>query len=102
MESQEINFGFNKSWVSDEEWKNCTGVDRTLWVTVTRVKDSSTNQTNGTIKTADIDLIFSNYRGDIEPQPPTPPTPPPAPGQKDITITPPVFKANSSFEMTKE
>jgi hypothetical protein len=65
--------------VGDEQWSKCNGVIRNLYVTVTRVKDSNPPQTqqqmrtkrqlqffpNGT-KFADIDIVFSSYRGEVK------------------------------------
>lgn len=64
----------NQIAVSDDEWKNCNGKSRNLYITITRVKDSDPQNKamrqkrnlqfypNGT-KFADIDILFSNYRG---------------------------------------
>lgn len=58
--------------VSSEQWEKCNGINRNLWMVVTRVKDSDPKglrraarqlqfYPNGT-KTADIDITFSNWR----------------------------------------
>lgn len=63
-----------KEVISNDQWKSCKGAVRNLWVTFTRVKDSDPQGTarearqlqyypsNGT-KFADLDIIFSNYKG---------------------------------------
>ena len=64
----------SKGLISDDQWSKCNGVNRNLYITVTRTKNSK-NPTedarearqlqfypNGT-KFADIEITFSNYKG---------------------------------------
>jgi hypothetical protein len=59
--------------ISDTQWNTCKGINRNLWVSITRVKDSDPQRLsraarqlqfypNGT-HFADFDITFSNYKG---------------------------------------
>ena len=64
----------DKGLVAEADWSSCRGVNRNLYLTVTRVKNSTVKAQParterqlqfyppGT-KFADIDITFSNYRG---------------------------------------
>ena len=67
----------NVARISDDQWNNCNGIYRSLWVTVTRVKDSSNvkaektaRQLNGLgqynpggVHYPDFDAYFQNKQG---------------------------------------
>jgi hypothetical protein len=74
----------NSLKIEDSVWADCSkGVDRNLWVVITRVKQTPVTLDAAPTNPNDLDVAFSTYRGD-EPLPPTPPTKP----TKNFTISP--------------
>lgn len=69
----------SKALLGDDQWNTCKGIHRNMWVTITRIKNS-TEQASGPERTArqlqtfppfypngtkfaDLDITFTNYRG---------------------------------------
>jgi hypothetical protein len=53
------------TFIDDDTWANCSGQQRNLWLTITRVKESvETNSTNHTgPEYPHFEMMFYNYRG---------------------------------------
>ena len=90
-----VTEGLTREFISDNVFNTCTGVPRSMWITVTRLAevDNSSIPANGT-NSSDFNLIFFNHQGKpMDPPtppvpPPTPPTPPrPVPFDKNVTIS---------------
>jgi hypothetical protein len=62
---EDVSEGGLKTFIDDDTWANCSGQQRNLWLTITRVKESvETNSTNHTgPEYPHFEMMFYNYRG---------------------------------------